>query len=177
MDYQQLVESAQSGFEKVVGSIPGYKGYKQKELRREADKLLRKKIGAELDKQRRRLNGQQTALFKAGLIEYTDDLDQAIMKLQTLSDRVKTASYGYRGFFDAVKVKEEQLDALYAFDAGLLAGIPKIAQAIDGVAEAIQSKAEVGAAIQALVEAATELGELFSKREEAIYEAGQAGME
>ena len=177
MDYQQLVESAQDGFERVVGSIPGYKGYKQKELRREADKLLRNKIAGELNKQLRRLNAQQMALFKAGALEYTDDLDQAITKLQTLSDRVKTASYGYRGFFDAVKVKEEQLGALYAFDAKLLAGVPEIAQAIDRVADAIQNKTEIGAAIQALMAAVTELGELFAKREEAIYQAGQAGVE
>ena len=37
-----------------------------------------------------------------------DDVDDAIVKLQTLIDRVKTASYGYAGLFDAVRIKEAQ---------------------------------------------------------------------
>ena len=173
MDFKEIVEGAKGGFENLVGKIPGYKGYKDKELRRQADKLLREKIADEIDGQRRRLGEQQMELINSGLIEYTDDLDRAVIKLQTLVDRVRTASYGYRGFFDAVKVKEEQLDALYAFDTGLLAGVPEITEAIDNVARTIEIKEDILPAIRALVKTATEMNELFTKREEAIYQVGQ----
>lgn len=174
MDFRKIVESSKGGFEGLMGKIPGYKGYKEKELRRQADKLLRGKVADEIDAQRRRLSEQQMELINAGLIEYTDDLDRAVVKLQTLVDRIRTASYGYRGFFDAVKVKEEQLDALYAFDSALLNGVPEITEAIDNVERAIGNKEDIMPTIRALVKTVTKMNELFSKREETIYQVGQA---
>lgn len=176
MDFSKLVKDQRGGFEKLVGKIPGYKGYKEKELRREADKLLRQKLAADLDLQRRRLNEQQVALVNAGQILFTDDLERALTKLQTLIDRIKTASYGYSGLFDAVKVKEEQLDQLYAFDAGLLDGVPQVAAAVDKVAEAIEKEAEIGPAIKALTKLVTQFNDLFSRRQEAIQKGSEPAL-
>jgi hypothetical protein len=173
MDFREVVDGAKGGFEELVGKIPGYKGYKEKELRRQADKLLRGQVADELDVQRRRLSEQQMELIHAGLIEYTDDLDRAVVKLQTLVDRIRTASYGYRSFFDAVKVKEEQLDALYAFDTELLAGVPELAAGIDAVTEAIESGEGIPATIKALIKTTAQMNEQFSKRQDAIYQVGQ----
>lgn len=173
MDFRGIVDNAQGGFEELVGKIPGYKGYKEKELRREADKLLREKIAGELMILRRRLNEGQMELLSAGLIKFTDDLERAIMKLQILSDRIKTATYGYSGLFDAVKVKEDHLDALYAFDYRLLEGIPEIAAGVDKVLAAIQAQEEILPTIRELVGLATHYNELFSQRQDAIYHAGQ----
>ena len=170
MDFRELVEGAKGGFEELVSKIPGYKGYKQKEVRRQADKLLREKVADELDVQRRRLAELQMNLINAGLIEYTDDLDRAVVKLGTVADRIKTASYGYAGLFDAVKVKEQQLDALYAFDVGLLDSVPELAAAVDKVEAAIEAGEGIGPAIEALLKQATQINELFSTREEAIYQ-------
>jgi hypothetical protein len=176
MDYQGLVDESKGGFEELVAKIPGYKGYKQKEWRREADKLLREKITRDLEEQRRRLTEGQIGLINAGLIKFVDDLERANMKLQILSDRVKTASYGYRGLFDAVKVKEEQLDALYRFDADLLAGVPQVAEKVDQVLKAIREQAEIAPAIDELVALAAKLNDLFSKREEAIQQSSRASL-
>jgi len=176
MDFNKLVGDQRGGFEKLVGKIPGYKGYKEKELRREADKLLRVKVAAELDVQRRRLGEQQMALVNAGLIQFTDDLDRSINKLQTLIDRIKTATYGYGGLFDAVKVKETELDKLYAFDAGLLAGVPQVAAAVDAVASAVEKELEILPAIKALTGLMAQFNDLFSKRQEAIQQAGESAL-
>ena len=40
-DLYERVSEDRSWLEKIVGKIPGYKGYKEKEMRRESDKLLR----------------------------------------------------------------------------------------------------------------------------------------
>ncbi len=172
MDFNKLVDDQRGGFEKLMGKIPGYKGYKQKEQRREADKLLRQKIAADLDQQRRRLGELQIALINAGQILFTDDLERAVTKLQTLMDRIKTATYGYAGLFDAVKVKENELDQLYAFDAGLLDGVPAVSAGVDKVSEAIDKGGDIGAAIKALVQIMTQFNDLFSKRQEAIQKTG-----
>ena len=133
MDLRETVESALGGLESLVSKIPGYKGYKDKELRREADKLLRDELAMKLDDQRKRLSSLQMELISQAQIEFLDDLERAVMKLQLLIDRISTASYGYAGLFDAVKVKEEQLDALYEFDNQMLNFVDEIAADLDHV--------------------------------------------
>ncbi len=169
---RQVVESSLGGLEKLVKKVPGYKGYKEKELRREADRLLRMEVAAKLDDQRKRLAELQNQLISLAQIEFLDDLERAVMKLQLLIDRIKTASYGYAGLFDAVKVKEEQLDALYEFDNEMLNSVEEIAAGVDQVSSAITAQEGVSGAIADLVNTVSEANTTFGHREEAILQAG-----
>ncbi len=171
-DLLATVESSLGGFEKLMRKIPGYHGYKEKELRREADKLLRLELASQLDDQRKRLAELQGELISQAKIEFIDDLERAVMKLQLLIDRVKTASYGYAGLFDAVKVKEEQLDALYEFDNKMLDFVDDVASDIDQVASAISEDESIGSAISALIGTVADANQAFGHREEAILQAG-----
>jgi hypothetical protein len=170
-DLRETVDAALGGLERLVSKIPGYSGYKDKELRREADKLLRMQVASQLDDQRKRMAELQVELINQAQIEFLDDLDRAVTKLQLLIDRIKTASYGYAGLFDAVKVKEEQLDALYEFDNQMLDFADEIATGVDQVASAISAKEGIGAAIADLVEVAAEANLAYGHREEAILRA------
>jgi hypothetical protein len=170
-DLRDTVEAAMGGLEKLAKKIPGYKGYKDKEQRREADKLLREQLARELGDQRKRLSELQVQLVSSGQIEYVDDLDRAVMKIQLLTDRVKTASYGYAGLFDAVKVKEEQLDALYEFDNRMLDYADDISMSVDTLTSAISAKEGVGEAIADLVALSEEANQTFGHRGEAVLQA------
>ncbi|MFC2036924.1 hypothetical protein ACFLYD_02990 [Chloroflexota bacterium] len=171
MDLRETVDENLGGLERLVGKIPGYKGYKDKELRREADKLLRTQLAGQLDDQRKRLSGLQMQLINQAQIEYVDDLERAVMKLQLLTDRIRTASYGYAGLFDAVKVKEEQLDALYDFDNQMFDFVLEIAADVDQVGSAISAKEGVGLTIAELVVTLEEANLTFGHRQEAILQA------
>ncbi len=173
MDFRDVIEGAKGGLEKFAASLPGFKGYKEKEWRREADKLLRGKLADELSAQLRRLNELQLQLVDSGLIEFTDDMGRAIKKLENLIDRIKTATYGYSGFFDAIKVKEAQLDAIYAFDAKLLEQLPKVAEAIGAVEQDIEAGTGISAGIKKLVKVIADLAEQFEKRKEVITGFGE----
>jgi len=171
VDLRETVEGALGGLEGLVSKIPGYKGYKDKELRREADKLLREQLANQLDEQRQRLGEVQNRLISQALIEYLDDVERAVGKLQLLIDRVKTASYGYAGLFDAVKVKEEQLDALYEFDNSMLALVGEIATDVDQVESAVSAREGIGEAINELVETTEQANRTFGHRNEAMLQA------
>lgn len=171
MDFRETVHGHLGGLESLEAKIPGFKGYKQKELRREADKMLRMEVAAKLDDQRKRLVELQLELISQRLIEFLDDLDRAVTKLQGLIDRIRTASYGYAGLFDAVKVKEEQLDALYDFDNKLLDNVSEIAAAVDKVTSAIGSQEGVAPAISELVSEVEQARLTFGHRNEAITHA------
>jgi hypothetical protein len=171
-DLRDVVEGSLGAFENLVSQIPGYRGYKDKELRREADKLLRTQVADRLDDQRRRLTELQNRLVSQAQIEWLDDLERAVMKLQLLIDRIKTASYGYAGLFDAVKVKEEQLDALYSYDNQMLHFVDDIAADTDRVTSAITAKEGIGEALGDLVSTVDEANRTFGRRGEAILQAG-----
>jgi len=168
MDLKEKVAGAMGGLEQLVAGIPGYKGYKEKELRREADKLLRDTLARRFEEQLRRLPALQRELISSGQLLLVDDLDMAAKKLQIFIDRVKTATYGYAGFFDAVKVKEEQLDALYQFDAALLEQVDQIKAGIDKLAQAISTREGVAEVINELIAAADSLNETFHRRQDVI---------
>jgi hypothetical protein len=170
-DLRDRVEAALSGLEDLALKIPGYSGYKEKEMRREADKLLRTELARQLDDQRKRLTELQNRLVRQAQIEHLDDLERAVSKMQLLIDRIKTASYGYAGLFDAVKVKETQLDALYEFDQQMLEFVDEIAAGVDAVASAISAREGVGGATDELAEVIDEANQTFGHRHEAILQA------
>jgi len=167
MDMRDVVADNMSGFEKLVAKIPGYKGYKQKEMRRDADKLLRAHIYGVLTAQRRRIEDIQGALGVAQ-IEYVEQIGKARRRLQTLADTVNTAAYGYSGLFDAVKVGEEELDALYAFDDNLLTESDAIAASIDSLQAAMDNDESLSGAIRDLTGAVTRLRDLYNRRKDVI---------
>jgi hypothetical protein len=170
-DLRETVEGALGGLENLVHKIPGYKGYKEKELRREADKLLRMEVASKFDDQRKRLTELQNQLISEAQIAFLDDLERAVMKLQLLIDRTKTATYGYAGLFDAVKVKEEHLDALYDFDNQMLDYVDDVASDVDHVASAIAAREGISEALNELVETVNQANQTFGHREEAILRA------
>jgi len=171
MDLRETVSASLGGFENLVKKIPGYSGYKDKELRREADKLLRMEVALKLDDQRKRLSELQTQLIMQAQIEFLDNLEWAVMKLQLLIDRLRTASYGYAGLFDAVKVKEDELDALYEFDNKMLESVNEVASDVDKVASAITAGEGIVEAITDLVRTVDQANQTFGHREEAILQA------
>jgi len=173
MDLRETVEKGLGGLETLAKKLPGYKGYKEKELRREADKLLRTQVADELDDQRKRLSELQVQLISLAQIEFLDDVERAVMKLQLLIDRLKTASYGYAGLFDAIKVKEVQLDTLYEFDSKMLDLVDQIAAEVDKVTSAITANEGGGVAIAELVLTIEQANQTFSHRRQAILQTGE----
>ncbi len=175
------IKDQRGGFVKLLAKIPGFKGYMEKETRRDADKLVRDAIASRFSAQLDRLSEVQMDLIPNGGFEFLDDVEQAAVRLRTFIDRVKTAPRGYAGLFDAVQVKEDQLEQLYNFDAQLLGEADNLANVIDACKVAMgtlpapapaegQVAVAVGPdalkpAIAALRRTCAGLNDLFDKRE------------
>ncbi len=168
MDLRNVVEDAMGGFESMAKKIPGYSGYKEKEQRREADALLREHLARELETQWARSNDLKSQMLIGPAMSQLDDMGKASRRLQTLIDKIKAAAQGYAGFFDAVKVKEDQLDALYEFDDEMLLRVDDIANAIDAVQAALDSEENVAPGVRRLNTVIGELLTLFDKRKDVV---------
>ncbi len=112
--------------ERILAELPGFRGYKEKELRRESDKLLRNHMYRKLMEARKDLKEVFQRLSDRRLHEVLTDMDRFLMKFDRVSEKINHASYGYAGFFNILKVEEEKLDKMTAFDNELLGYVEKI---------------------------------------------------
>jgi hypothetical protein len=156
---------------KIRNSLAGFLGYVDRENRREADKMLRATIAQRYEEQWSRISELQRQFIADKKLELVDDLEAAAIKLRAFIDRVKGASYGYAGFFDAVRIKSDELERVYQYDAALLENAEALARAIDNV-EASTETEGLPAAIRHLVSLSQEAVDAFNRREEVILETG-----
>ncbi len=103
--------------EKLEKIIPGFHGYKVKELIREDDRLVRNYIYEELRRARGIVRELMLAALDGMYDASTTHLDRLWKKLDEAGSKIKNAPTGYAGFFDRVKVREQELEALKRIDA------------------------------------------------------------
>src|SRR4030067_988305 len=117
--------------ERIVAAIPGFRGYKEKELRRESDKLIRNHLYLKLSESKDDLKTVFQKLSDRRYFDVLTDMDRLMAKVDRVVEKVNHASYGYSGFFDIVKVKEENLDRMIDFDNQLVNGVDGLAADVD----------------------------------------------
>jgi len=167
-DLTERAQSARNKLEDLMAKIPGVGAYQEKEKRRDADKLLRLHVARRFEEQLARLNEVQFQLTSQGRLDVTLLLERAATKLQLLIDRLKTASYGYSGFFDAVKVEEDELDKLYRFDERMLDASDELEITMGRLVEAMQGEEPVVEQANGLIRQLENLNDTYSKRQDVL---------
>jgi len=159
-------------FKKILNYIPGFKGYIQRQSRRDSDKLLRETIASRTEDQWQRISSIQRDFISQGEIAYLDDLEAGAIKLRTFADRIRRAPRGYSGLFDAVKINENELTKIYQYDAAMLDLTQKVSSAIDNIEASIGTDG-LSAAIRNLVSAAQDCITVYNRRSEVVFEASE----
>jgi uncharacterized protein Yka (UPF0111/DUF47 family) len=97
-------------------------------------------------------------------------MDRLLAKMDRVVEKVNHASYGYSGFFDAVKVKEENLDHMIDFDNKLLEAINALATEIDAFKADLASGATTNlkTRVQTVTDKLESLEDTFDQRNEVI---------
>jgi hypothetical protein len=166
-DLLDKVLSDQDPFKKILGKIPGFKGYIERQSRRDADKLLRETIASRFETLWQRISALQREMISGGDLSYVDVLESAAIKLRTFADRIRSATYGYSSLFEAVKINEAELNKLYEYDLALLEYVDRIEHTINNI-EASLGTDGLPAAVRALGSLARESIEAYDRREEVI---------
>ncbi|MCE5237350.1 hypothetical protein LLH23_02540 [bacterium] len=122
-----------NALKKLLDRIPGYKGYREREERRTADRLLRDHLVGLVDGIRQKLIGFQRELQSRGEFKPVTDLDRIGRRLTRARDRLDHAPYGYAGFLDAAQVNEAELGRMYDYDLSLKETLAQIEAAADAV--------------------------------------------
>jgi hypothetical protein len=101
-------------------ALPGFRGYKLREQRREADRIVRSYIYELMERTRDDLTTCLQVLVDNKLTELVEPMNRLIAKTDRVAERINHASYGYTGFFDSVRIEEPDLDRMLGFDSQLM---------------------------------------------------------
>jgi hypothetical protein len=169
-DYLEKVQGERTLLERIMSYIPGYRGYKEKELRRESDRLVR---AAAVSRLRAAKNPIRMALANPVVIQKLSQgdayrVDAFNSRLDRITQRVDRAVAGYAGMFDAVKVKEDKLDSVLQYDVGLIDKAEEIRAGSEQVAKMQPGNDDWGTAMDALTSKVEEFDALIDKRSDIL---------
>ena len=156
--------------ERIAAALPGFRGYKEKELRRESDKLIRNHLYLKLSGAKNDVRSISQKIADKRYMDVLTDIDRLTAKMDRVTEKVNHASYGYAGFYDIVKIKEENLDRMITFDNQLLDNVNALTSDIDALKAQLLSGdySNLKDKIQALTDKLEAFEDAFDKREEVI---------
>jgi len=156
--------------ERIAAFVPGFHGYKEKELRRESDKLIRNHLYLKLSADKSDLRDISQKLTDRRYFDVMTDMDRLLAKMDRVVEKVNHAPYGYSGFFDAVKVREENLDHMIDFDNKLIDGVTALSTEIDAFKSDLASgqTSNLKTRVQNVTDKLESLEDTFDQRNEVI---------
>lgn len=166
-DIVEKVKAERGLFERIISYIPGYHGYKEKEIRRESDRLVRQNAFSNLKK--------ASDIFKRSL-SYGSSLpeskrlpaDRVVSRLDLVKERVAKAVGGYSGFFDAVKVREDKLDQIISLDYELVSLSASLVEQAEKTAKEVVLAPTWSQGVKDLEEGIGKIEEALKKRDELL---------
>ena len=169
-DLYDQITGEDNGLQDLLQKIPGLSGYMEKGQRRKADQILRETLSARLEQSRLQLSNVHQELGRDIILamDYAEPLGRADNLLMGLIGKIKDAPVGYAGFFDANKVKEDDLARIYAFDEGMFNHAAEIEASIAATEKAVQGSGDINSAIRALTTDLQEANQDFAMRDEVI---------
>jgi hypothetical protein len=165
-DYLGKVQGERGLLEKIMGYVPGYRGYKEKELRRESDRLVRTDAVNRLKTAKttfRRRFADPSVVGKLSS-DGPAKFDALTYRLDRVTQRIDRAVAGYAGMFDAIKVKENKLDSVIQYDLSLIEKADAIRMDTDKVVAIDAATNEWGTAMDALIAKVDELDRFVDER-------------
>jgi len=120
--------------ENLAYLVPGYSGYKGIGSRREEDSRLRSRVLAKLSLIRDLLEERIGCLSEQSLDSAVEALEQRLRRVEGVADAVRYAPYGFSGFFEATRVREETLERILETDLLLFQDLDDAVERIRGTA-------------------------------------------
>jgi hypothetical protein len=109
-------------FDKIGSLIPGYRGYQERESRRECDRQLREEIASKLSLIENKISLKIADASMSDLM----GIEKCRKKINNLKDMIRYSPYGASSIFSNSEIKEEQLETIYQLDLDVLDTVDSI---------------------------------------------------
>lgn len=119
--------------QKIMKLIPGWRGYRIKEERRNADRILRDQIVSRLRRSADKIEDIRAAVVEEEIEDAYKTVGSLMSRTEKLISQIEHADYGYRPFFDAIKIKEDDLENMLRYDTWFIEQVQAFDQNCDDV--------------------------------------------
>jgi hypothetical protein len=169
-DIRGRVEEDQGILKKIQMFVPGFRGYRRKEDLRDADKMLRMQLAQKIAVQRRNLEDCRALITKTFNSKPLDVLGGVISQFKKVESQVNFAEMGYSGISADIQIKEDELNRLYEYDAGLIGDVSMMSQSIDKLKYSLaqQDDAKAMVDLMEIKGRITDFEDIFRKRIDVI---------
>jgi hypothetical protein len=157
----------------TLDRIPGYRGYRLKEERRDADRRVRAAVADAYAMELTRVERIGRDLANARRLGDIGAVERASQTIRHYIDRVRSATPGYGGIFGDRDIDGVALDQLRLFDEGLLVGVEEIRPAIDRLEQAFAAGEPLAPAADDIARTIEDQLSRLDRRDEVI-ETGRA---
>jgi hypothetical protein len=171
-DGYQQAQGQRNLLERLGAKIPGYRGFQDRELRRDVDKLQREHLATELGRLKAMLSQRARDYTDAGQLAALAAFGRLDRQLDGLQQTIRFSDYGASGLFDPVKINEPELQRLYAFDLGIVDDVAAVEQAIAAVPAPTAGSA--GAELDHVRDLVRALDDKWRQRRQVISQAVQS---
>ncbi len=152
--------------ERLGDKIPGYRGFQDRELRRDVDRLQREHLASELGRLKGVLRESARDFTDAGKIGALSHFDRLDRQLDGLSQTIRFSDYGATGLFDPVKIGDAELQRIYEFDLSLVDDLSVLESQIAAVPR--PGAEDPNPALDQLLQTARGLDDKWKQREQVI---------
>ena len=129
-DYMQKSKEDRGIFERIALYIPGYRGYREKNIRREIDRLVRSHIALSIKEAKTVLSDLKRQVMENGDIDSVRSIERINTKIDTYMKSIESAESGYSGIWETMKTTESDLDGVVEWDEKLVIGSEELKQAL-----------------------------------------------
>ncbi|MFW9934404.1 MAG: hypothetical protein ACFFDU_02580 [Candidatus Thorarchaeota archaeon] len=127
----EKVDDERTLTQKIMKLIPGWRGYRIKEERRNADRILRDQIVSRLRRSADKIEDIRAAVVEEEIEDAYKTVDSLMSRTEKLISQIEHADYGYRPFFDAIKIKEDDLENMLRYDTWFIEQVQAFDQNCD----------------------------------------------
>ena len=129
-DYMQKSKEDRGIFERIALYIPGYRGYREKNIRREIDRLVRSHIALSIKEAKTVLSDLKRQIMENGDIDSVRSIERINTKIDTYMKSIESAESGYSGIWETMKTTESDLDGVVEWDEKLVIGSEELKAAL-----------------------------------------------
>lgn len=165
-DLKAKAVSQRGALQRLMHMIPGFRGYMDREARRDVDKIQRDFCADRLMAQKRTIQRVLEEVVRGGDIDGVGPFDRLMNKLDAVAQKVKNADRGWTGMFATIKVDEATLDKLYEYDLGLAEAATEVAHKVAEMTA--DDRQALAAKVKETVELLERVEDFFRRREELL---------
>lgn len=166
---QELQRRAQA----LLDQIPGYRGYRLKEQRRDADRRVREAVAQAYETELARVERIGRDLAKARRIGDVAPIEEVSQRIRLMINRVRAETPGYGGLFSDNPIDGVALDQLRLFDESLMQGVIDLRVEVDAL-ERASAAGEALSAPAAAIAAETDRELLRLDTRQHVVDSGRA---